>query len=181
MMLVQPTDLPEVLIIKPRVFEDSRGFFLETWNRETFAQQGIDVPFVQDNLSRSARGTVRGLHYQVRKPQGKLVRVLRGEIYDVAVDLRRSSRNFGKWVGVRLTESDHRSLYVPAGFAHGFCVMSETADVFYKCTELYSPGDERSVLWNDPDLNISWPLTVPPVLSDKDLKAPRLIDTEGYA
>ena len=180
-MLIRPTELPEVLIVKPRVFEDPRGFFVETWNQNAFAQQGINVPFVQDNLSRSVQGTVRGLHFQINKVQAKLVRVLRGEIYDVAVDVRRSSKTCGKWVGVRLNETDQRSLYIPPGFAHGFCVMSPSADVFYKCSDFYSPGDERSVLWNDSDLNIPWPISGEPFLSDKDKRAPRFRDAELFA
>ena len=167
-MQVLKTDIPGVSIIEPGVFEDSRGFFKETYERNRYADTGITGEFVQDNLSRSCRGTLRGMHYQIQNPQGKLVQAFRGEIFDVTVDLRRNSPQFGKWVGVRLSESNHRQLYVPEGFAHGFCVLSDTADVFYKCTDFYHPEHERTLLWNDPEVNIQWPLQGEPLLSEKD-------------
>lgn len=172
-MQVIATKLPDVKVIRPEVFGDARGFFLETWNRRAFAAAGIDAEFVQDNQSRSARGTLRGLHYQIRQPQGKLVRVGRGAVFDVTVDLRRSSPSFGQWVGVTLSDENHDMLWVPPGFAHGFVVLSETADCFYKCTDYYAPEHERSILWNDPMLAIDWPLPadIEPLLSDKDRAA----------
>ncbi len=179
-MKTSPTELPEVLLIEPRVFSDDRGFFFESWNARAFAAAGIAESFVQDNHSRSARGVLRGLHYQLQQPQGKLVRVLSGEIFDVAVDIRRSSPRFGHWAGVRLTAESHHSLWVPAGFAHGFCVMSEFAEVLYKTTDFYAPGHERSLLWNDTDIGITWPLTGAPLLSGKDQQAARLRDAELF-
>lgn len=179
-MKATPTELPEVLLIEPRVFGDDRGFFFESWNARDFAAAGIAEPFVQDNHSRSARGVLRGLHYQIRQPQGKLVRVLSGEIFDVAVDLRRSSPRFGQWTGVSLTAASHQSLWVPAGFAHGFCVISEFAEVLYKTTDFYAPEFERAVLWNDPDIGITWPLAGTPLLSGKDQQASRLRDAELF-
>ncbi len=166
------TSINDVKIVSPRVFEDSRGFFLETWNDKVFAALGIDNKFVQDNHSRSCKGTLRGLHYQVRHTQGKLVRILRGDVYDVAVDLRRASPTFGKHVGVRLSDTNKRMLWVPPGFAHGFIVLSESADYSYKCTDYYAPEFERCLLWNDPVLGIDWQLSAlemeAPLLSDKD-------------
>ncbi|UCC57284.1 MAG: dTDP-4-dehydrorhamnose 3,5-epimerase [Gammaproteobacteria bacterium] len=178
-MKVFPTDHPEVLLIEPDVFPDERGFFMETFNAETFRQHGLPVSFVQDNHSRSARGVLRGLHYQLNQPQGKLVRAATGEIFDVAVDIRKGSPNFGKWAGAVLSEENNHQLYIPPGFAHGFCVLSEQADFLYKCTDLYSPGDEYGIAWNDPDIGIDWP-EMDCVLSDKDLRNPRLRDSEAH-
>lgn len=167
-MQVRETDLPGVLVIEPRVFPDDRGYFKETYQKRRYAEAGIDAEMVQDNCSRSARGTLRGLHFQVQQPQGKLVEVTAGEIFDVAVDVRRDSPWFGRWTGVRLSESNHLQIYVPPGFAHGFCVLSEEATVTYKCTDYYAPEHERTLLWNDPDVGIEWPLSEPPRLSEKD-------------
>lgn len=180
-MKVTPTALPEVLLVEPRVFGDERGFFFESWNERSFLDAGINARFVQDNHSRSAQNVLRGLHYQIQQPQGKLVRVLAGEIFDVVVDIRRSSSRFGQWTGVSLTAEAHASLWVPAGFAHGFCVVSEFAEVLYKTTDFYAPEHERSILWNDPDIAIQWPLTGAPLLSAKDLGAARLRDAEVFA
>lgn len=165
-----PTALPDVILIKPRVHGDTRGFFAETWHEKRFAEAGISASFVQDNHSRSARHILRGLHYQIQQPQGKLVRVVSGTVFDVAVDLRKSSTTFGRWVGVELSAENHRILWVPPGFAHGFVVLSESADFVYKCTDFWAPTHERSLLWNDPDLGIEWPLPsgVVPLLSPKD-------------
>ncbi|MCA9094392.1 MAG: dTDP-4-dehydrorhamnose 3,5-epimerase [Planctomycetaceae bacterium] len=179
-MEFQRTSIPEVILITPRVFGDQRGFFQETYHREKFREGGIEAAFVQDNHSRSTKGVLRGLHYQIRQPQGKLVRVLRGEIWDVAVDLRRSSPTFGKWVGVKLDDQNYQQLYVPPGFAHGFCVTSESADVAYKCTDLYLPEAERSLLWNDPALGIEWPVESP-ILSVKDQQGKLLSEAETFA
>lgn len=167
------TDLPGVLLIDPRVFKDSRGFFMETFHQKKYAEAGIDHAFIQDNYSHSTRGTLRGLHYQLEHPQGKLVYVITGEIYDVAVDIRRGSPGFGKWVGQYLSDKNRRQIFVPEGFAHGFCVLSETADVIYKTTDLYNPDDEYGVLWSDPTIGIDWPVEVP-VVSDKDKQFPGL-------
>lgn len=177
-----PTSLPEVVLIKPRVFEDRRGFFLETWSAAKFADAGYDARFVQDNLSRSMQGTLRGLHYQIQHPQGKLVRAVRGEIYDVAVDLRRSSPRFGQWHGVHLSADNKHALWVPAGFAHGFLVTSDVADVQYKCTDTWFPQHERTLLWNDPGVKIAWPLAPgqAPILSDKDQAGALLRKAETY-
>lgn len=161
------TVLPDVKIIEPTVYEDSRGFFLETWNAAHYAQQGITANFVQDNLSLSSKGVLRGLHYQQPNPQGKLVYVLQGEVFDVAVDIRYGSPTFGQWVGVVLSALNRRQLYVPEGFAHGFCAVSDTVLFAYKCTAFYSPSSEKGVCWNDPALNIKWPISEP-ILSDKD-------------
>lgn len=179
-MKVHSTALPEVLLLEPRVFGDERGFFLESWNARTFADVGLDPSFVQDNHSRSARGVLRGLHYQLVEPQGKLVRVTAGEVFDVAVDVRRTSPNFGRWTGHHLTAANHHMLWVPPGFAHGFVVLSDTADFLYKCTALYAPANERAIIWNDPAIGIDWPLT-DPTLSARDAAAPRLADAEVYA
>ncbi len=162
------TTIPDVLLIQPKVFGDSRGFFFESWNERDFTRLGINTRFVQDNHSRSGCGVVRGLHYQIRQPQGKLIRVCAGEIFDVVVDIRRSSPTFGQKVSVRLNGEDHRMLWVPPGFAHGFCVLSDYADVLYKSADYYAPEHERSILWNDPDIGIEWPLTGDPILSAKD-------------
>ena len=179
-MQVLETELPGVLIIEPRVFADARGFFKETYEKNRYVQAGIDAEFVQDNLSQSCRRTLRGLHFQVRHPQGKLVQVLSGEIFDVAVDLRRGSSHFGRWAGVLLSETNHRQLYLPPGFAHGFCVLSETADMFYKCTDFYHPDDERTLLWNDPEVGIQWPIDGAPILSAKDQKGLRFAEIECF-
>jgi dTDP-4-dehydrorhamnose 3,5-epimerase len=167
-MKVSPSEIPEVLLIAPRVFGDDRGFFFESWNERAFAAAGIWERFVQDNHSRSQKGVLRGLHYQIRQPQGKLLRVTAGEIYDVVVDIRRSSATFGKWVAFRLTAADKSMLWVPVGFAHGFLVVSDTAEVLYKTTDFYAPEHERSLAWDDPDLAIPWPLEGAPLLSAKD-------------
>jgi dTDP-4-dehydrorhamnose 3,5-epimerase len=167
---VTATELAGLLLIEPEVHRDGRGFFLETWREEYYRPLGVDLPFVQDNHSRSRRGVLRGLHYQVETPQGKLVRVAAGEIFDVAVDVRRSSPTFGRWLGVRLSDTDHRQLWIPPGFAHGFYVLSESADVTYKCTAPYRPADEYCLRWNDPAIGIDWPLApdAPPVVSPRD-------------
>ena len=177
------TAIPEVLIIEPKVFGDSRGFFFESFNQAAFDEAvGSHVDFVQDNHSRSAKGVLRGLHYQIQKPQGKLVRVTRGSVYDVAVDIRRSSPTFGQWVGVELTEDNHRQLWVPPGFAHGFVVTSESADFLYKTTEFYAPAHERAILWNDADLGITWPeIGMAPMLSGKDAVASPFKTAETFA
>lgn len=161
------TDIPGVMIIEPAVFNDSRGFFLETYHYNKYSEKGLDGRFVQDNHSHSIKGTLRGLHYQLKHPQGKLLYVIKGEIFDVAVDIRKGSPNFGKWVGVMLSSGNKKQFYVPPGFAHGFCVISEEADVIYKCTDLYAPDDEYGVMWNDPNIGIDWPVKNP-ALSDKD-------------
>ena len=155
-MKISETRIPDVKLIEPKVFGDERGFFMETWNEKTFREAGIDATFVQDNHSRSVKNTLRGLHYQIKQPQGKLVRVTRGEVFDVAVDLRTSSPTFGQWVGEYLSEANNRMLWVPPGFAHGFLVTSQTADFQYKCTDFYAPEFERTIRWDDPALNISW-------------------------
>jgi len=181
-MQVIPTAIPEVLIIEPKVFGDTRGFFFESYNERAFAQAtGLKVPFVQDNHSRSAQGVLRGLHYQIRQPQGKLVRVVRGSVFDVAVDLRRGSPSFGQWVGVELSESNHRQLWVPPGFAHGFLVTSESADFLYKTTDYYAPEHERCIAWDDPAIGIRWPLEGAPQLSAKDKAGLTLAQAETFA
>jgi len=157
-MIVEKTAIPDVLLLKPKVFEDERGFFIETWNRRTFKELGIDHDFVQDNHSRSVKNTLRGIHYQIENPQGKLVRVTHGEVFDVAVDLRKSSPTFGKWVGQSLSAENKHLLWVPPGFGHAFLVLSETAEFQYKCTDYYNPAAERCIIWNDKSLNINWPL-----------------------
>jgi dTDP-4-dehydrorhamnose 3,5-epimerase len=168
-MHVEPTAIPEVVVATPRVFGDDRGFFLESWNRRAFAAAGLDLDFVQDNHSRSARGVLRGLHYQLPRPQGKLVRVVRGEVFDVAVDLRRGSPTCGRWVGEVLSAGNRRQLWIPEGFAHGFLVLSDEAEFLYKTTEYYHPEHERCVRWDDPDLAIAWPLgAAAPRVSAKD-------------
>lgn len=181
-MNVVQTELPGVLILEPKVFGDARGFFMESWNARAFAEAtGVTLPFVQDNHSRSARGVLRGLHYQLVRPQGKLVRVTAGEVYDVAVDLRRSSPHFGRATGVRLSADNHRQLWVPPGFGHGFLVLSESADFLYKTTDYWFPEHERSLAWNDPALAIDWPLEGrTPTLAAKDAAAARLADAEVY-
>ena len=177
-----PTEIPGVIIVEPDVFGDHRGFFMESWHAEKFAEGGIDAQFVQDNHSRSNQGILRGLHYQIEQPQGKLVRVLSGEVFDVAVDLRRDSPTFGKWFGMTLNDIDKKMLWVSPGFAHGFYVVSEQADFFYKCTELYAPEHERAIRWDDPDLAIDWPIASgqEPVLAPKDAAAKSFKDAEVY-
>ena len=174
-MDVLKTSLPGVLQIQPRVFGDSRGFFIETYSEQRYRESGVDYGFVQDNHSRSARYVLRGLHYQLRQPQGKLVQVISGEVFDVAVDIRAGSPSFGQWVGEILSESNHRQLYVPPGFAHGFCVLSDSADFLYLCTDVYRPDDEYGIAWDDPALNIAWP-GEHFSLSKKDQAWPRLAD-----
>jgi len=176
-----PTEIPEVLLIEPQVFGDSRGFFMETWHAEKFAAAGLDLHFVQDNHSKSVQGTLRGLHYQIKKPQGKLVRVISGEVFDVAVDLRQSSPFFGKWIGEILSAENKKILWVPPGFGHGFYVLSPEAEFVYKCTELYAPEHERCIRWDDPELGIVWPLLAQaPLLSAKDLVGVSLAAAELY-
>ncbi len=174
-MKVIETALPGVLIIEPRVFGDARGFFIETFQVERYREIGITQPFVQDNHSRSPHGVLRGLHYQKTRPQGKLVRVSRGAVYDVAVDVDPKSPTFGRYVGVELSDDNHRQIWIPPGYAHGFCVLSALADFEYKCTDLYFPEDEGGVIWNDPDVAIPWPISAPR-LSDKDTRNPTLRD-----
>jgi dTDP-4-dehydrorhamnose 3,5-epimerase len=180
-MKVVRAAIPDVLILEPRVFNDERGFFLESWNARDFrAALGFDATFVQDNHSGSRRGVLRGLHYQVVQPQAKLVRVVRGRVFDVAVDLRRSSASFGRWVGAELSADDHRQMFVPAGFAHGFLVLSEWADVLYKTTDYYAPQHERCMIWNDPEVGIAWPLAGEPVLAAKDRAGRGLREVETF-
>lgn len=181
-MKFTPTEISDVILIEPDVFGDNRGFFMETWHAEKFAAGGIAADFVQDNHSRSSHGILRGLHYQVTKPQGKLVRVLGGEVFDVAVDLRKNSTTFGQWVGIHLSEDNKKMLWIPPGFAHGFYVISEQADFFYKCTDFYVPEYERAIRWDDPDFGIDWPLVDgnPPVLAPKDASAAAFKDAEYY-
>ena len=174
-MKVVPSELPEVLVIEPVVHGDSRGFFYELFQSGRYAAAGLASSFVQDNVSRSVKNTLRGLHFQEPKAQGKLVQVLRGTVFDVAVDVRRGSPRFGRWVGVELSEATARQLWIPAGFAHGFCVLSDSADFFYKCTEVYSPETERTILWNDPAIGIRWPVSEP-ILSGKDRNGSTLAD-----
>ncbi len=168
-MNIFETDIDDVLIIEPDVFKDNRGFFLETYQEKRYIEAGIKSDFIQDNLSYSVRGTLRGLHYQLPNAQAKMVQVIKGEIYDVAVDIRRGSPAFGQWVGVHLSGDNKRQLFIPEGFAHGFCVLSETALFTYKCSDYYSPESEKGILWSDPDLGIDWPIN-DPILSDKDGK-----------
>lgn len=174
-MKIIETELPGVLIIEPQVFGDERGFFLESFHAERYREAGIDMAFVQDNHSRSRKGVLRGLHFQRRHPQGKLVRASRGSIFDVAADIDPASPTFGQHVGVTLSDENHRQMWIPPGYAHGFCVLTDEADFEYKCTDLYYPDDEGGVLWSDPDLNIQWPLS-DPLLSAKDLALPPLAD-----
>jgi len=181
-MNIIKTEIPDVLILEPKVFGDARGFFFESYNEREFrAATGLDVHFVQDNHSRSSRGVLRGLHYQLPPAaQGKLVRCVAGEVFDVAVDLRKSSLSFGRWVGVHLSADNHRQAWIPPGFAHGFLVLSETAEFLYKTTEYYAPEQERCILWNDPELAIDWPLTVAPLISTKDQAGSRLAKAEMF-
>jgi len=177
-----PTKIPDVLLIQPKVFEDPRGFFLETYRVDRFAGSGIHAQFVQENHSASRQGVLRGLHYQIHQAQGKLVRVMAGEVFDVAVDIRRRSPTFGQWVGARLSQQNKFQIWIPAGFAHGFYVLSDSAEVVYKTTDYYAPEWERSMLWNDPQLGIEWPLlpNADPILSVKDLQAKPLAESEVY-
>jgi len=172
---VLPTKLDGVYIVEPKVFYDDRGFFLETYHQRKYAETGINCNFVQDNLSRSVRGTLRGLHYQLEHGQAKLIQVIKGVVFDVVVDIRRGSPSFGQWAAVNLSEENKRQLFVPEGFAHGFCVLSEAAEVVYKCTDFYAPEDEGGILWSDPDIAIDWPIANP-LLSDKDSRLPYLAD-----
>jgi dTDP-4-dehydrorhamnose 3,5-epimerase len=180
-MRILPTELEGPVLIEPEVHGDDRGFFLESWNERRFAEAGIEARFVQDNHSRSARGVLRGIHYQLARPQGKLVRVSSGAAFDVAVDLRRSSPQFGKWTGVELTAANKRMLWIPPGFGHGFLALEEGTDFLYKCTDFYLPSDERGVAWNDPAIGIDWPLEdIAPIVSERDSAAPSLADAEVY-
>ena len=172
--------IPDVLIIEPKVFGDERGFFFESYNRRALEAHGVAGEFVQDNHSRSAKNVLRGLHYQIRQPQGKLVRVIAGEVFDVAVDIRRSSPTFGKWVGEILSADNKRMLWIPQGFAHGFLTLSEVAEFLYKTTDYWTPEHERSLLWRDPDLAIAWPISGAPTLAAKDANARRLIEAEVF-
>ena len=179
---VIPTAIPEVLILEPQLFGDARGFFFESFNARDFAQAtGLNVDFVQDNHSKSAKGVLRGLHYQIQHPQGKLVRVVQGEVFDVAVDLRQSSATFGRWVGVHLSADNHRQLWVPPGFAHGFVVTSESAEFLYKTTDYWYPEHERSLLWSDPAVGIQWPLDASPLLAAKDAAGRLLAEADVFA
>lgn len=181
-MKIIETKIPDVKLIEPRVFGDERGFFMETWNEKAFREAGINVTFVQDNHSRSIKNTLRGLHYQIKHPQGKLVRVTRGEVFDVAVDLRTNSPTFGQWVGEYLSEENNRMLWMPPGFAHGFLVTSEKADFQYKCTDLYAPEYERCIRWTDRKLAIEWPLpeNVEPIVSQKDIQGDSFAQSAKY-
>lgn len=181
-MNVTTTNIPDVLVFEPKVFGDTRGFFLESFNGKVFNEAvGYNVKFVQDNHSRSSRGVLRGLHYQIQQPQGKLVRVVRGAVFDVAVDIRKSSSTFGQWAGVELTEDNNRQLWVPPGFAHGFLVLSDTADFLYKTTDYYAPAYERSIIWNDSDIGVKWPdIGMMPALSVKDAAGARMAGAEVF-
>ena len=181
-MNVVSTAIPDIKVIEPRVFGDHRGYFIETWNQQRFLEHGIDAEFVQDNFSLSRRGTLRGLHYQIRQAQGKLMRVVQGEVYDVCVDLRQSSGTFGQWVGVTLSEENHRSLWVPPGFAHGFFVTSDEAAFEYKCTDFYAKEHERTLLWNDPALGIDWPIPegTEPLITEKDREGQGLLKADVF-
>lgn len=179
---VTPTAISDLLILEPKVFGDSRGFFFESFNAKNFAQAtGLNVNFVQDNHSRSSKGVLRGLHYQVQQTQGKLVHVTQGAVFDVAVDIRKSSPTFGKWVGCELSDSNHRQLWIPPGFAHGFMVLSESADFLYKTTDYYAPAQERCIAWNDPSIGINWPEGITPLLSAKDQQGIALAEAEIFA
>lgn len=179
---VTPTAIPEVLVLEPKVFGDSRGFFFESFNAQDFANAtGLNVSFVQDNHSRSAQGVLRGLHYQMQQAQGKLIRVVRGSVFDVAVDIRKSSPTFGQWVGYELSEDNHRQVWIPPGFAHGFVVLSNSADFLYKTTDYYAPQYERCIAWNDPQIGIEWPANISPLLSAKDAAGLSLAAAEVFA
>ena len=178
---VTPTAIPDVQVLQPKVFGDARGFFFESFNARDFAQStGLDVVFVQDNHSKSAKGVLRGLHYQIQHPQGKLVRVVQGEVFDVAVDMRQSSPTFGQWVGVVLNHTNHKQLWVPPGFAHGFVVLSETAEFLYKTTDYWFPEHERSLMWNDPTVGIQWPIDFAPQLAAKDAAGKAFADADKF-
>ena len=181
-MKFEPTEIPDVVLIKPKVFGDHRGFFMETWHEKVFADAGIEQGFVQDNHSKSSQGILRGLHYQLKQPQGKLVRVVSGEVFDVAVDIRKDSPTFGSWVGELLSAENKHMLWVPPGFAHGFYVVSDVAEFVYKCTDFYAPEHERAIRWDDPDLGIDWHLVdgQQPILSGKDAEAPLLKNAEVF-
>jgi dTDP-4-dehydrorhamnose 3,5-epimerase len=181
-MEFEPTAIPDVVLIRPRLFGDARGHFFESWEERRFAAAGLEVRFRQDNQTLSTRHVLRGIHYQLRRPQGKLVRVVTGAVFDVAVDLRRSSPTFGQWVGAELTQDNHHMLWVPPGFGHGFVVLSESAHFLYKCTDFYAPEDEHAIAWNDAELNIDWrlPAGVEPTLSARDKAAKRFRDAEYY-
>ena len=180
-MKVTQTAIPDVLVIEPAVFGDDRGFFFESFNQRSWQRNvGLDCSFVQDNHSRSARGVLRGIHYQIQQAQGKLVRVVAGKVFDVAVDLRRSSPTFGKWVGEYLSADNFKQLWIPQGFGHGFVVLSESAEFLYRTTDFWAPENERCIIWNDPELDISWPIDFAPVLSEKDVKGLLLKDAEVY-
>ena len=182
LMKITPTTIPEVLVIEPKVFGDARGFFFESFNQKAFNEAtGLDVNFVQDNHSRSTKGVLRGLHYQIHQPQGKLVRVVRGAVFDVAVDIRKGSTTFGKWEGIELTEENNKQFWVPPGFAHGFLVLSDSADFLYKTTDYYAPEFERCIAWNDPAIGINWPMQGEPSLSTKDQRAKPLAEAEHFA
>jgi dTDP-4-dehydrorhamnose 3,5-epimerase len=180
-MQVEATDIPGLLLVTPRVFRDARGLFFESWQDRRFAESGISARFVQDNFSTSKRGVLRGLHYQITQPQGKLVHVPRGRVFDVVVDLRRSSATFGRHFSIELNSDDHRMLYVPPGCAHGFLVLSDEADFSYRCTDYYAPQAERTLLWNDPALGIRWPLDGEPIMSDKDRVGRSLATAECFS
>ncbi len=181
-MNIIKTDLSDVLMIEPRVFGDARGFFYESFNQKSWQEKtGLQTTFVQDNHSRSEKNVLRGLHYQIQQPQGKLVRVIRGAVFDVAVDIRRSSPAFGRWMGVELSEDNCRQLWIPEGFAHGFLVLSDMAEFLYKTTDYWAPQYERTIIWNDPDLAISWPLQTPPILSGKDAKGRLMKEAECFS
>jgi dTDP-4-dehydrorhamnose 3,5-epimerase len=177
-----PTRLPDVVLIEPSAFADARGFFMETWQARKFATGGIHASFVQDNHSASQQWVLRGLHYQLRQPQGKLVRVVQGEVFDVAVDMRKSSPTFGQWMAQRLSSANRLMLWIPPGFAHGFLTLSEHAEFIYKCTDYYDPASERTLIWNDPDIGIEWPMPagLQPLISAKDLAGSRLAEAECY-
>ena len=178
-MKITPSKIPEVLIIEPDVHGDARGFFMETWHAQKYSDAGLDVNFVQDNQSRSKQGILRGLHYQLEQPQGKLVRVTSGSVFDVAVDIRKGSPSFGQWVGIELSSDNFKQLYVPPGFAHGFCVLSEYADFLYKCTDFYAPEYEHGIRWSDPDINIIWPGN-DFLFSEKDEQMAMLKDMDNF-
>jgi dTDP-4-dehydrorhamnose 3,5-epimerase len=181
-MQLTKTKIPEVLLIEPKVFSDERGFFMETWNKKKFKEAGLIIDFVQDNHSKSVKNTLRGLHYQIENPQGKLVRVIQGEVFDVAVDLRKNSPYYGNWVGETLTAENKKMLWVPPGFAHGFLVLSDTAEFQYKCSDFYNPQAERCIIWNDPEINIDWPIpkNEKPILSQKDKSGVLFKDAEVF-
>ena len=181
-MIITPTSIPDVIILEPKVFGDNRGFFFESFNQQAFNKAiGQEVQFVQDNHSRSAKNVLRGLHYQIQQPQGKLVRVIQGAVFDVAVDIRKSQTTFGKWTGVELSEENHRQLWVPAGFAHGFLVLTDSAEFLYKTTDYYAPEFERCIAWNDPSIDVHWPIEDGPQLSGKDQQGVLLKESEVFA